>query len=91
MRKIDERLGSLQKQKAKLGESITGIKDTIAKLSHFEELDIDLGDVAKSQFIKFRFGRLPTDSYDKLKYYKSNPYVLFFPCSTEGNIYGGLT
>ena len=89
MQKIDERLGSLQKQKAKLGENIATIKDTIEKLSHFEELDIDLGDVAKSQFIKFRFGRLPTDSYDKLKYYKSNPYVLFFPCSTEGDYLWG--
>ena len=90
MKIIDERLGSLQNQKEKIYLNIKETEDTIDKLSHFIGTDIDFNDVAKSKYVKLRLGKMPVESYDKLKYYENNPYVMFTPCSNEGDFIWGV-
>ena len=43
-----------------------------------------------SKFIKVRFGRIPAESFERLQQYHDNPYVLFFPCSSDRFYYWGM-
>ena len=89
MKIIDERLGSLQKQKEKLNFDIKETRDTIEKLSHFVGISVDFVDASRSKHVKLRLGKMPVESYEKLKYYQNNPYVLFAPYSIENEFIWG--
>lgn len=65
------------------------IKD-IEQFEHFRGLDIDLNHILHCETIKVRFGRLPKDSYEKLKSFTENPYVLFFPGAVDNEYYWGV-
>lgn len=90
MQILNERLGALQDQKAALAQKIEETKERIENMSHFEGLDVKLEEAFHSEFVKFRFGKLPAESYDKLKFYNSNPYVIYFPCSREDDFIWGM-
>ena len=36
-----------------------------------------------AKYIKVRFGSLPKEGYEKLQSYNQNPYVIFFPCTSD--------
>ncbi len=55
----------------------------IIQFRHFFGLDIDLDKVLACRNIKVRFGRLPNESFERLKLYNDNPFVLFFPGAKE--------
>lgn len=50
-------------------------KDCLVQVKNIESSDIDLDDLFACKYTKFRFGRLPLDSVDKLKYYTNRPFV----------------
>ena len=86
-----EDLHTLQQERAALSDALSDTDQKIAQLKHFCGLDFDISAAIHSQFIKVRFGKLSTASYQKLsKYTKQNPYVLFTPCSREGDFYWGV-
>ena len=88
--KIDGTLGSLQEQRNQLRNNINMYKQSISELEHFSGLDLNLKAIFDCKFIKVRFGRLPKASYEKLGKYDKNPYILFFPCSTDNVGYWGV-
>lgn len=53
------------------------------QLRHFSGLDIELSELFDCEYIKVRFGRLPKESYERLKYYKDNPYIMLLPCQSD--------
>lgn len=50
-------------------------KDALFQLNNIETLDVSFDDLFSCKFIKIRFGRLPLDSVDKLKYYNNRPFI----------------
>lgn len=90
VKQMEETLGALQAQRAELRDQIAAWNQSISELEHFTGLGIELDEVFACEFIKVRFGRLPKESFEKLDSYKSNPYVLFFPCSTDAVGYWGV-
>ena len=61
----------------------------IEQLSHMESLNISLDDIFASKYLEVRFGRLPSDSYAKLKYYDDRLFF-FQPLSREGDFHWGF-
>ncbi len=60
------------------------------QLSHFESFDVELSRLFEMRYLKFRFGRIPTDMYkectDKMS---ARPDVYYFPSGrTEQWVYG---
>ena len=55
----------------------------LEQLSHMENLSVSLDDIFASKYLQVRFGRLPSDSYQKLKYYDDRLFF-FQPLSEEG-------
>ncbi|MCL2513100.1 MAG: hypothetical protein FWF08_04280, partial [Oscillospiraceae bacterium] len=87
---FERRIGALQNRRKDLTLEISNIETSISRLEHFVNFDFKLHEIFKSEFIKIRIGRLPAESFEKLQFYNSNPYVLFFPCSNEGDYLWGI-
>lgn len=85
-----EQLNSFSEKKANLTTEIEKCKHNIEQIQHFLNFDLDIEKVKECRFIKANFGRLPTESYEKLSNYKDNPFVMFFPFSNDGEYYWGL-
>jgi len=62
---------------------ISRLQAELEQLHHFDDLDIQLSDIFDCEFIKVRFGRLPLASYERLKYYSDNPYIMLQPCQSD--------
>lgn len=61
----------------------------IEQLSHMENLSVSLDDIFASKYLQVRFGRIPSDSYQKLKYYDDRLFF-FQPLSEEGEFVWGF-
>ena len=60
----------LQEQKEEIEAKKADYKDRLSKVEQFIGLNYDLGTVLHFKFIKYRFGRISREYYDKLSAYK---------------------
>lgn len=87
---LHDSLFSIQERKKQMESTVAADSDSLEKLRHFADLDVELDKVYACEFVSVRFGRLPADSYEKLSKFNSNPYMLFVPCSIENGYYWGM-
>lgn len=90
LQKLRDNLFTVQERKSGLARILEDDSETVSQLEHFRYLDIDLGKAFGCEFVKVRFGRLPADSYERLKEYEDNPNLLFVPSSAENGYYWGM-
>lgn len=79
----------LTNRKLKLRQEIDNCQRNIEKVSHFVGSNINFTEIMQCQFITPNFGRMPNESYEKLSQYAENPYVLFFPYTSDSTHYWG--
>ena len=87
---ISEKLSDKLNQKEQLTKEINDCKKSISEISPFVGLNLDLKEIFACEYIKVRFGKIPKDSFIKLNSYNDNPYVLFFPCTSDDVYYWGV-
>lgn len=87
---MSSKLGALVSKKNDIIKSIEETKTAIDEISHFTGLNLNLKEIFDCKFIKVRFGRIPKEGYLKLNSYSDNPYVLFFPCTSDSTHYWGV-
>lgn len=75
MAQIKESLSSEVKQIKDLQDHIEKYQDALIQVKHIENLDIPLDDLFACEFVSIRFGRLPNDSVEKLRFFQSRPFV----------------
>lgn len=63
------RLDELNSQKETLTQSLETYRASLDKVSHFTGLDYDLSSILHFKYIKFRFGRIAKEYYDKFYRY----------------------
>lgn len=86
IRELGERLTELNERRKNLSEQLDECTSGIEKYSHFSSLNVHFEDIFKCKYIVTRFGHLSKDGYVKLlKGYGDNPYILFYPCSSDQN------
>lgn len=90
LNKFIKDLDNFEQQKSELKGLIQENRQAVAQLEHFYSLNIDLNKLLTSEFVKVRFGKLPVESYENIKNYTKNPYVLFFPYSKDQSYYWGM-
>lgn len=76
--------------KANLAAQLEERERALEQLGHYAGLDIKFSDIFACEYISVRFGRLPRESYDKLKYYSDNPYIVCIPCTSDKKYVWGL-
>ena len=85
-----EKLDTLGERRRVLNEKLNQTEFSINSLGHFTNFDLHLGDIFSCQYIKVRFGRIPNESFEKLKLYNNNPYIIFFPCQHDNLYHWGV-
>lgn len=75
MGEIKDSLSAEVAQIKKLEEHISKYQDALIQVQNIQSLDIPLRDLFACEFISIRFGRLPNDSMDKLRFFQSRPFV----------------
>lgn len=80
----------LARRQSELATRLEAESKDIEQFEHFRGLDIDLDSIQHCETIKVRFGRLPKESYEKLKSFSDNPYALFFPGAVDSEYYWGV-
>ncbi|MBN2877818.1 MAG: V-type ATP synthase subunit I [Bacilli bacterium] len=70
-----EKLKKLTQHRKETEILIKKYQDALTQVKNIENLDISLDDVFSCQYINARVGRLPTDSVEKLKFYKNKPFI----------------
>lgn len=88
--KLFSKLGAMLDKKEALKAEISRCKSNIENSEHFVGLGLEIEKVEECEYIKANFGRLPKDSYNKLQSYSKNPFVQFFPCSSDDHYYWGV-
>lgn len=61
----------------------------LLQLEHLKDLDVSLDDIFGCRYVEVRFGRLPSDSYPKLKYYDDRMFI-FLTLSEENGYHWGV-
>ena len=87
---LRDRLIGAKDHKAALDEQRKADLSSIEQLEHFRSLEAGLDEVFSCEFIKVRFGKIPVESYRKLQSYEEHPYIMFVPCSSEGDYLWGM-
>lgn len=87
---FSQKVAELTRKRSELSARQESLSKDIEQFQHFKGLDIDLDDILHCQTIKVRFGRLPKESFEKLRSYNENPYVLFFPGASDTEYYWGV-
>ena len=87
---LEKAVHSLQDKRKETDEKLTELSKTAEQLSHFKDFNFDVERAHKTAYIRFRFGRLPLESLEKLKHYGDEISSLFAPCSEDGEYCWGL-
>lgn len=87
---ITTSFNDLLEQRADAQEKIQNYTNQIEDFSHFVGLNLNLDEIRECEYIKVRFGSLPKESYSKLMSYQENPYIVFFPCTSDDTHYWGV-
>ena len=87
---LAERMDRLSSESTRLSESIKALSEEyellgrgIEQLSHMKDINYDLDKLFGLKHVKLRFGRMPRESYEKLRLYVDNPHIVFIAGSSD--------
>lgn len=87
---IEAQLGKTLTEKENAQLEIKKCQRMIDDSSHFVGLNLQMEEIAECEFIATDFGRLPKESFEKLKEFEDNEFVQFFPVSSDDKYYWGI-
>lgn len=87
---IVEKLEKLVNEKLKIKQDIESCKRKIEQVGHFTGGNLDFTEIMKCKYITPTFGRIPQESFEKLKNFEENPFVMFFPCTQDDTHHWGV-
>lgn len=87
---VVEQINGFADKRMKLEDEVAQCERAIEQIKHFLDLDLEIDKINECRYIKANFGKLPKESFEKLQKYNDNPFVIFFPCSSDDDFYWGL-
>ncbi len=91
VRAYTDKLNGLSSSVIQIKQEIDRCEKNIEQTSHFLGVKLDMNRVRSCEYIKPRFGRIPVENLKKLETdYKDNPYIMFFPTTTENEYCWGV-
>lgn len=85
---VRRKLDKLIEEKNEAKDKLNTYKIALEQVNHLKGLDADFQQLFNCKFVKVRFGRLPSDSFDKLPYYDDKPFY-FVDFTKEKEYYWG--
>lgn len=88
---IDIDLEKLNKEKSEIEEKISKSRISLTDIAHFRDLHYDIGDILHFKHVKFRFGKISQQYFDKFeKYVYDDLYTLFYKCQSDADYVWGV-
>ena len=88
---LDKELKELAKETKALEDSRTALKTSLGNIANFRELDYNVETILKFRFIKFRFGRMPHEHYDRfIRYVYDELDTVFYKCHEDDEYVWGV-
>ena len=84
-----EQVGKVTAERLEHEQTVKQYDQAMTQLRHIIKSDIDFDELFSMEYIKLRFGRLPVDSYIKLSFYESAPFI-FMPLDRDEEYYWGI-
>ena len=85
-----EKINEFSDKRIHLEDEISRCEQNIEQIRHFLDLDLEIDKINECRYIKANFGKQPKESFEKMQAYSENPFVIFFPCSSDDDYYWGL-
>ncbi|MEG2429759.1 MAG: hypothetical protein RSA99_05185, partial [Oscillospiraceae bacterium] len=86
---LNDETSQLEMQRKVIAESVAQHNQAIIQIEHLAGLNVSFDNIFACKYVKVRFGRLPTQSYEKLNYYKDKTFF-FFPFDHNDEYYWGI-
>jgi len=91
VRKIDEKHTQAEETRAQLEEQIETLTESLRVIRPFRNLDYNMSSILKFRFIRYRFGRIEKQYYEKFKaYIYDNLDTVFIKCDDDNEYIWGL-
>ncbi len=74
---VKARIIYLSKQRAEQEKKISEYISVLTQIENINDANIDFDELFSCEYLKIRFGRLPKESYEKLKVFDSSNFVFF--------------
>ena len=94
---MSEQIDSLHQKTKELDNKILHIKNSLleaeqvsSQLDVLSETDCDISDLFKLEHIKFRFGKLSKEVYNRLSFIEDEKLFIFIPTSVESTFVWGM-
>lgn len=88
LRKLYNESNELSEANRLLATHAEQCEQSLKRVKHLHGLSVDVSEIFSSKYVKVRFGRLPTDSLEKLSYYSSKTFFFFPFDENEGYTWG---
>lgn len=87
---INKKISETTIQKENLLKEKQSLQELKNQIEPFRQLDFKIEKMLKFEFIKFRFGKMPRDSYKKFETYINELDVFFVPSRIDGDYVWGI-
>lgn len=87
---ITGKYSDFQEKISQLKKRITEDEQILVQLDHLKDVTVNLDDLFNFEFVKFRFGRMPRDNYERLKTYGNINEVYYTPTVIEKEYVWGM-
>ena len=91
IRRIQTDYQDLNKKRADLENQLTTVDESLRVIRPFRNLDFDISSILKFRFIRFRFGRIGKEYYQKFeRYIYDNLDTIFIKCDEDDQYIWGM-
>lgn len=88
IRSLSEKLADASERMKRASEGVSEGESALIQLNHLKGLNVDIEKINSCEHITVRFGKMPSESYQKLPYYDDKTFM-FIDYDHDGEYYWG--
>lgn len=91
IKKLDEELSAVTQEKEALEEELHQYQASLTDIAHFKDLHYDIEQILHFKYVKFRFGKIAQEYFEKFEQYVYNDlHTVFYKCQCDKNYVWGV-
>ncbi|MBO5279231.1 MAG: ATPase [Lachnospiraceae bacterium] len=91
IKKLDEELSAITQEKEALEEQIRHYEASLTDIAHFKDLHYDIESILHFRHVKFRFGKIAREYFEKFEQYVyADLHTVFHKCQSDKNYVWGV-
>ena len=89
--KLESEISPIRKEKEALEEKINSCRSSLDDIAHFRDLHYDVESIMNFKHVKYRFGKIAQEHYEKFeKYINDDLHTIFYKCQSDSNYVWGV-